>query len=676
MGEGEFNRDSFYLKKGGLHMNKWMNRLYSGFLAMALVFTLFAIPVAAAEIDGYEVKGIITIDEQYYDRDGDTSTSGFLSRYQYYPSDDQYNRLNIPQFDISIHKKGEEHPSFEFQRFSPWLKNDRMLLKLDPVEGVKFDLDYMRYRKNLEEFSPTTTGAVGSEYTARFNNDALTSEFFVERSKTDLSLSLGSEIWGGTEKDILDSVTIWINDEDKRGRKHLSYLLGGSDVVTGGVSSRWRGRPEPFDSRVVNIGTELTLRPCPKHDLDAFLRIERENFESDDLYTVADVAALDSNVVSSTKSIDFIPDAKKDSYSLDIIDRFYDDLIYRFGIRYANLNQESRNAGQVAAGYNGEIKTTTLLASALYTGVKNTDLTGFYYYNQRENNSDVGITGYKDLDSNVSSPHVAEITSQKYGGDAVYRLDRYNSVIRLSGRRDVVDREFQRPWGSQAIPFFASPYTIETDRWIYSAGIYSRFIKDLFVTASASLEIADDTALVLEPDEAWSGHVMATYTMLDGRAAVSASYMEEMKENDDFRFFGTGATNNIKFTSNFVDQDWESRHRSLNLNGWWQVRDDLNIFGAYMRDVLLEDTNWLLVQDTRWSAQNIFLAQEKGLGYKSYNDTVSLGVNYQVNPKKILLVSYLVSDSRSRINSGTASLWSTRSGRNRRPRCCAQERMG
>jgi len=639
--------------------NQWMNRLMSGTrraLVLLFVMRLFSIPVYAADIGKYEAQGSVTVDDQYYDRNGDTSTSGFLSRYQYYPEEEKYNRLNVPNLDLMIRKNGAEYPSFHLQRFAPWLKNDRMLLAVDPAEGVKIDLDYMRYRKNMDEYAPITTGLAGSNYTAQFNNDASTSEFFVERSKTDLSMMLNSSVWGGTEGGLLNSVNVWVNNEDKRGRKFLTYILDGSDVSASGISSRWRGRAEPFDSRVVNIGTELNIGPVREDDLRVFLNAQRENFQTDDLYTLADAAALDSNMVSSAKSIDFVPESEKDAYSLDLVDRLNDLLSYRFGIRYADLDQESYNALQDAAGYNGEIKLTTLLASATYTGIRNTDLTGFYHYNQRENSSQAGTSGYKDLDSNVSDPHVAEITSRKYGGDATYRMDRYNTVVRLSGRRDQTDREFQRPTGSAAIASFSSPYSIDSDRWIYSASLYSRLYSDLLITASASYEDAGDTALILEPDKSWNGRIMADYSLLKGRAAVSASYTEGKQKNDNFTWFGAAGTNLDKNASNSVDHDWESRHRSISLDGWWQVRDDLNLFAAYMRDALLQDANWLLSDKTRWSALNTFVMQEDALGFQSYSDTYTLGASYQLNPKANLLISFLLSNSRSRIQSGTTDL--------------------
>jgi hypothetical protein len=416
-------------------------------LASLSLLTIAVIPALASDLGGYEVTGSITVDNQYWDRNKDTGTSGFLSRYHYYPSEDNYNRINVPHLDLTIGKPGHDHPAFQLQRFSPWLKNDRMLLETDPAEGVKLDLDYMRYRKNMEEFSPITTGVVGSNYTALFNNDALTDEFFVERSKTDLSLMLMPEAWGGAGGGFLDSVKVWVNNEDKKGQKHFPYILSSNDVVAGGISSRWRGRAEPFDSRVVNLGTELTFQPLAADDLSVFFNYEREDFESEDLLTVADVAARDANVVPSAKSIDFIADSKKDAVSLDVVDTILPTLTWRYGVRYANLDQESLNPGQDAVGYNGEIKTTTVSAAASYTGLQNTDLTGFYHFNHRENSSDVGFTGYKDLNSNVSDPHVAEITSEKYGADATYRLDLLNSVIRVSGRKDKVERDFQRPFG-------------------------------------------------------------------------------------------------------------------------------------------------------------------------------------------------------------------------------------
>lgn len=625
---------------------KPLTHLLLGILVLAAAGVLAAAPVRAADMREYEIEGGITLDDQYYNRNGDTAPAGFLSRYQYYPAEEKYNRLNIPGLDLTLHRKGEEFPAFRLQRFAPWAKNERMLLQADPAEGVKMDLDYMRYRKNMEAKSPSLTGAVGTHYTALFNDDASTEEFFVERSKTDLSLHLSSEAWGGTRMGYLDAVDLWVNNEDKDGRKFLTYILAESDVSSGGVSSRWRGRAEPFDSRLVNLGTALTLHPLSEDDMTAFVRLERENFESDDLYTVADVAALDSSVVPSNGSIDFIPDSEKDAYSMDLVDRWNPDLTSRVAVRYADLDQQSFNAGQKAAGYTGEIKVTTVVASVDYTGLQQTDLTGFYHYNQRENGSQVGVSGYKDLDSNVSDPHVAEITSRKYGADAIYRFDRLNTVFRVSGRKDQTDREFLRPSGSQAIPAGASPYTIDSDRWIYTASLYSRMLSDLTVSASFSYEDADDTALILEPDRAWTGQIRADYSLLQGRASVSAGYLEQKKENDDFTWSG----------STSADQDWESRHRSVSVDGWWQIREDLNLFGAYMRDALLEDADWVESIDTRWAVFPSFSTREKGLGYQAYNDTYTLGANYRLAPKAGLLVSYLLSNSRSRIRSGTTDL--------------------
>ncbi len=600
----------------------------------------------AAEVSGYELHGKITADDQYYDRHGKTDPSGFLGRYQYYPSDEQYNRLNIPNLDLTLGRKGAAYPAFRLERFSPWIRNDRMLLQVNPARGVKFDLDYMRYRKNMDEYSPTLTGTVGTNYTAQFNKDTASGEFFVKRSKTDLSISLTSDLWGGTLGKYLERADFWIDNEGKDGQKFLTYILGESNVTAGGVSSRWRGRAEPFDSRVVNLGTELTLHPLTRGDMTGFLRVEREDFENNDLYTVTNVAALDGNVAASDQTIDFIPDAEKDSFAWDMVDRWNPGLTYRVGIRYADLDQQSFNAGQKSAGYHGEIEQTAFLTSVDYTGLPQIDLTGYYLYNQRKNNSQIGTSGYKDLDSNVSDPHVTEIDTQKYGADAVYRFDRYNTVVRVSGRREKTDRNFKRPSGSQSIPASASPYNIDSDRWVYSASLISRFFKDLRFTASTSYLDANDTALVLEPDKSWKGRMNADYALLQGRASISASYLEEKKENDNFTWTGV----------NSVNQQWESRHRSFSIDGWWLARNDLNLFGSYLRDAMLQDANWLASLDRRWVSLPTFSMLEKGLGYRSYNDTWTAGANYQINPKSGLLVSYLLSHSRSRIHSGTTDL--------------------
>jgi predicted porin len=176
------------------------------------------------------------------------------------------------------------------------------------------------------------------------------------------------------------------------------------------------------------------------------------------------------------------------------------------------------------------------------------------------------------------------------------------------------------------------------------------------VTASTSYEDADDTAHVLESEKTLSGQVMATYSMLQGRAAVSATFRGEEKENDGFVWFGTAATNTDKNTSNRVNQDWESGHTAWSVDAWWQAGDRLNLFAEYMKDTLKEDANWLLSQRRRWEALNVFAIQEDDMGYKADNDTYSLGVSYQLTPKAGLLVSYLVSDSTSEINSGTTNL--------------------
>ncbi len=625
-----------------------LRRGVAAFLILMAVGMLYGVRARAADGKGYELKGSVTFDDQYYDRNGDTGTSGFLSRYQYYPSDEKYNRWNVPNLDVMLSRKGEEYPSFHLQRFSPWLKNDRTILHVEPFKGIELDIDDMRYRKNMDEYSPTLTGTVGTNYTARFNKDTASNEFFVQRDKTDLSLSIDAAAWGGKRGDLLDSVKFRVSDEGKKGQKFLTYILDESDVSASGISSRWRGRAEPFDSRVVGLGTELALHPVAGDDLSAFLKVAREDFESGDLYTVADVAALDSNVLSSSRSIDFIPDSEKDSYSLDLVDRWNPTLTYRMGLRYADLDQQSFNTGQKAEGYDGEITNTAFLVSVDYTGLTQTDLTGYYWYSRRKNNSDIGTSGYKDLDANVSDPHVTEIDSAKYGADATYRFNQYNTVLRFSGRRDKTDRTFKRPSGNEAIPASASPYDIHSDRWIYTASLYSRWIPNLLLAASASYQDADDTAFVLEPDKAWRGNLMAGYSFLEGRASLSASYLEEKKENDHFTWSGV----------NSVNQDWESRHRSVSLDGWWQVRSDLNLFGSYMRDAMLQDANWLESLNPRWESLPTFSTREKGLGYRSYNDTWTAGVNYQLTPRAGLLVSYLLSDSRSRIHSGTTDLGS------------------
>jgi len=143
-----------------------------------------------------------------------------------------------------------------------------------------------------------------------------------------------------------------------------------------------------------------------------------------------------------------------------------------------------------------------------------------------------------------------------------------------------------------------------------------------------------------------AGQIRAAYSLLQGRASFSAGYLEQKKENDDFTWSGSTSTS----------QDWESRHRSVSVDGWWQIRDDLNLFGTYMRDALLQDADWVESIDTRWALFPSFSTREKDLGYQAYNDTYTMGANYQITPKAGVLVSYLLSKSRSKINSGTTDL--------------------
>ncbi len=508
---------------------------------------------AAGEPAQGEVSGSITPKLYYFDyfKGFGSDSTQFLERYDTRKGSDTRSGAYLDA-DIDLVVANPRRDVFVLERQGFGAYNHRGMLKAD-ADRLGFTASYSHFRSATGGidflYSPNqVTGGTDSAYflpagtntntgyAAQFNDDSGQKLFRIDRTTYGMGLALKPELFGKSA-----SVTLSYEGYERDGNRFASYVLGGSDVTGAAarVLQRWRGFDMPVDEKMNRYSLNLTGTPGGGWQIAYDGSVEKFDNQAR-AYQVSDIAPLSTFLVSSTKSIHFVPDSTLVSNQLRLAKSFGVTAVAA-GYGLSVLDQDSFSQRQQAFGYNaGKITTNSAYLNVNSNVLPGVGLEGFVKYLNRDNDSTfpaVGLInpagGGEQLDVRVNG-----IRSLNYGLSATFRPTALKSTVTVGWKREDKDRDLTWSNTSTVAPLLNA---IQPQRSLYrqqtlSDELYVNWVmrpmRGMTVRVTPSVLRASDTGLVTEPAEALHLKAKLNYAASNG-TSVSGYYNYKNRKNDN-----------------------------------------------------------------------------------------------------------------------------------------------
>ena len=599
---------------------------------LCLISLMFLFPAPAkADLKNLRLTGDASFTLQYYDFEDNIS---FLQKYHSYLENawggvegfsmDLFDETEMRLLSINIE--------------NPFYLNEHLNMNAAFTPSLELDLDVSRYRTNPEHRSLIGDPLKVISYGRSFVDvSLLTDEFEITRLRTHAALLIKEPAAGGLG-DFLKRIRVDFFNEFKDGQKQQFFGLGGSSGAP--TSLRMRGMTQRLDQEVNRYGFNVTLTPIPSApEFTAILDFHRDEFHNrapDFLTDFNDVVnANTAFAITNPQSALQLNDSNESSAYLKLHHSVGDRAYLSFGGRFAKLTEDDPREDKY------QIERTSLLFTTTVYVTDTTNITGYYRFFQRDNNSDFGPTHEKSLAS-IRDGYLQKTDRNVFGVDLLSRPTP-KVTTGIEYKLIVVNRDLifgTNP--GQFIPASVQLFNDRTQKNIFTARFSFRPSKVFLFRGRYRFQNADETHIVRESSQTNSARLSANISPPNTSAYISLQSLWNDKENDQFSWTGT-------------PQTWEFDSHDLVFSGGMSLNERVSLFAQYTYRKQEENSNWVTSNLRRWNSPLTFTILEPNLGYENKNSFGSLGANVSINPKLGVNFSYVLSDSKGNLDTAQTS---------------------
>jgi len=380
-------------------------------------------------------------------------------------------------------------------------------------------IDYL-FRPDAPELEGGGTGSP-PPFAGEFNNDAAPVDYYIDRT----SYGAGFKI---KPPALADQATISVDFDGYRreGNKFAAFLLdgGGSGIGGGGIGpdERWRGINLAVDEAVNRVGVTLSGSPNKLFELAYQASVEQFENDAPELLMQEDITdpagiSLPSST-SPVASLFYVPDSELLRHNIRASKNFDNRVLLAAGYGASLLQQESFSTYETLSSHNkGEIDSRNAYLTANARVGTNLSVEAYVKYADRDNNSSfpdelIGFTSPASL----VAPRINSIESLDYGLSANWRANFLKSrfTVGWQGLDKERDLTFGNPGeGIQPGQSLYHERTLSNEIYIDWNARPARGWK---LKIKPSLVQADETALVVEPEDAVILKTKLSYASPDG----------------------------------------------------------------------------------------------------------------------------------------------------------------
>ena len=500
-------------------------------------------------------------------------------------------------------------------------------------------IDYL-YRPDAPELGGGGTQSPPG-FASVFSNDAGSVDYYIDRS----SYAAGFKV---KPPALADSATISvdINGYHREGNKFSAFLLDGGAIS---ADDRWRGINLVVDEAVNRIG--FTVSGSPNKLFELAYEASLEKFENgasellmqEDITDPAGITLPLTNLAAA--SLFYVPDSELMRHSLRASKNYGNRVLVAAGYGASLLQQESFSTYEKLNDHDeGEIKTHNAYLTANARVDDNLSVEGYVKYAYRDNDSSFS-SGLISLTSTTAlvSPRINSIESIDYGLSANWRADFLKSSFTVGWHG--LDKE-------RDLTFGLTGQNILPDQTLYreqtlSSEIYfdwsARPAKGWKLKIKPSYIQADETGLVVEPEEAFILKTKLSYASPDGWF-FNGFYDYKNKQNTNNSL--TDGDASISYEQNF-ESTMHSGGLGLVLLPHRNVNTYINIF--WTQDDI---TSYLFESDVaRWFPDVEFTLLDEP-NYQVDSQVLSLGADWRISDKTLLNANYSFTKSEGDVASG------------------------
>lgn len=606
-----------------------------------------------------------------YGSGSDKNTTQFLERYDYQRGTGRDNRGGAYfDLDLEVRATDAKRDVFVLERKGFGAYNHRGTVSADS-DWLGLTGYYSRYRSATGGFGflfnpdqvpggtdprynvPANTN---SGFVAQFNNDAPgTTQYTVDRTTYGLGMRLKPSPTGAGLAAALN-----YDGYRREGNAAMSWVAGGSDVTGGAarVLQRWRGFDMPINERMNRytlnlIGSPGGLTLSYEGSLERFDNHARDVLIGD----FAGGFAGFLSPASAGKPLHFVPDSRLMSNQLRLNKRFgATSLAAGYGLSI--LDQDSQTAGQMAAGFQGKVTTSSAFAAVTSNAIAGVGLEASLKFLDRDNDSTFPAAGLISATADQTlGVRLNRLRSLDYGVAATLRPSGLKSTLTVGWKQ--LDKDRDLTWTSvkttapllNGIQPQQSLYRDRTRSSELYANLVSRPMPGVIFRLTPSYLWSSDTGLSTEPTKALGIKSKLTYTAPNG-AMVSGYLNYRNRKNNDGSFADIVAAG--VFGPTAVSQDTRRTQQSAGLAVNWPIGEWIQTTASlsWMRDDFT--TYYVTSSRRRFEAPNntmAFLVRDRP-NYDVDTLVLSLGGDWQASDAIRYDVGYTYTRSNGQVAGG------------------------
>ena len=500
-------------------------------------------------------------------------------------------------------------------------------------------IDYL-FRPDAPELEGGGTGAPPG-FASDFNNDAAPVDYYIDRT----SYAAGFKIKPPALADQA-TISVDIDGYHREGNKFAAFLLDG-----GGISpnERWRGINLVVDEAVNRVG--VTFSGSPNKLFEVAYQASVEQFENDasELLMQEDITdpagiSLPSST-SAVASLFYVPDSELLRHSIRASKNYDNRVLVAAGYGASLLQQESFSTYETLTNHDkGEINSSNAYLTANVRVDDNLSVEAYVKYADRDNDSSFpdGLIGFTGTASLVA-PRINSIESIDYGLSANWRADFLKSRFTVGWHG--LDKERDLTFGTpgQGIQPGQALYGGRT----LSNEIYfdwsARPARGWKLKIKPSIIQADETALVVEPDEAFILKTKLSYASPDGWF-FNGFYDYANKQNSNNSFTDGDGSNSY---TQELDRVMHSGGLGLFLLPHRNVNTYINIF--WTQDDI---ASYLFESNVVRLNPNVEFTLVDKPNYRVNSNVLNLGADWRISDKTLLDANYSYTKSKGNVASG------------------------
>lgn len=478
-------------------------------------------------------------------------------------------------------------------------------------------------------------------FASDFNNDAAPVDYYIDRTSYEAGFKIKPTA-------LADQATISVDIDGyhREGNKFAAFLLDG-----GGISpnERWRGINLVVDEAVNRVG--FTVSGSPKKLFEVAYQASVEQFENDasELLMQEDITdpagiPLPSRT-SAVASLFYVPDTELLQHSIRASKNYDNRVLVAAGYGASLLQQESFSTYETLTNHDkGEINSSNAYLTANARVDNSLSVEAYVKYANRDNDSSfpdglIGFTG----NASLVAPRINSIESLDYGLSANWRADFLKSSFKVGWHG--LDKERDLTFGDPG-------QGIQPDQTLYRGRTLSN---EIYVDWSArpargwklkikpSLIQADETALVVEPEEAVILKTKLSYASPDGWF-VNGFYDYENQQNGNNSFTDGDGSNSY---NQEIDSVMHSGGLGLILLPHRNVNTYINIF--WTQDDI---SSYLFESNVVRVNPNVEFTLVDNPNYRVNSNVWDLGADWRISDKTLLNANYSYTKSEGNVASG------------------------